>query len=60
MFQKLLVGDRLFVTYTTLLGSTEEQIINLEYLLSKNVSLIGMRDERGSMGGDVKFRFEFK
>jgi translocation and assembly module TamB len=57
---KRLVADRFFVTYTTLLGSTEEQIIKLEYLLSKNVSLIGMRDERGSMGGDVKFRFEFK
>jgi len=57
---KRLVGDRFFVTYTTLLGSTEEEIIKLEYLLSKNVSLIGLRDERGSMGGDVKFRFEFK
>jgi autotransporter translocation and assembly factor TamB/intracellular sulfur oxidation DsrE/DsrF family protein len=57
---KRLVGDRLFVTYTTSLGSTEEQIIKLEYLLSKKISLIGMRDEIGSIGGDVKFRFEFK
>lgn len=55
-----LIGDRLFVSYTASLGSTEEQIIKLEYLLDKNISLVGMRDERGSVGGDIKFRFEFK
>ncbi|MBM4135547.1 MAG: hypothetical protein FJ241_01800 [Nitrospira sp.] len=57
---KKLIGDRLLVTYTTLLGSTEEQILKLEYILAKNISLIGMRDEKGSAGGDIKFRFEFK
>lgn len=57
---KKLIGDRLLVTYTTLLGSTEEQILKLEYILAKNISLIGMRDEKGSVGGDIKFRFEFK
>lgn len=55
-----LIGDKLFVTYTTAIGSVEEQIIKLEYLLGKNISLIGIRDERGSIGGDIKFRFEFK
>ncbi len=55
-----LVSDRLLVTYTTFLGSTEEQILKLEYLLGRNVSLIGVRDERGIVGGDIKFRFEFK
>jgi translocation and assembly module TamB len=57
---KRLIGDKLFVTYTTLVGSTEEQVLKLEYLLDKNISLIGIRDERASIGGDVKFRFEFK
>jgi translocation and assembly module TamB len=57
---KRLIGDRLFVTYTNSIVSTEEQIIKLEYLLKKNISLIGMRDEMGSLGGDIKFRFEFK
>jgi hypothetical protein len=42
------------------LGSTEEQILKLEYLLDKNISLIGIRDEKGSVGGDIKLRFEFK
>ncbi len=57
---KRLIGDKLFVTYTTLVGSTEEQVLKLEYLLDKNISLIGIRDEKASIGGDVKFRFEFK
>lgn len=57
---KRLIGDRLFVTYTNSIGTSEEQIIKLEYLIGKNISLIGLRDERGSLGGDIKFRFEFK
>ena len=59
---KRLLNKRLSVTYSTALGSgtTEEEIIKLEYLLDRNISLIGIRDERGSVGGDIKFRFEFK
>ena len=38
----------------------EEQVLKLEYLLKHNVSLVGIRDERGSLGGDVKLRFRFK
>ncbi|MEW6570270.1 MAG: translocation/assembly module TamB domain-containing protein [Nitrospirota bacterium] len=55
-----LVGDKLFVTYATSVGSVEEQVLKIEYLLDKNISLIGVRDEIGSLGGDLKFRFEFK
>ena len=57
---KRLLGDKMFVTYTTTLGSKEEQIIKLEYFLGKNMSLVGLRDERGIVGGDIRFRFEFK
>ena len=57
---KRLLGDKLFVTYTSAVGSTEEQVLKLEYILDKNVSLVGVRDEKGSVGGDIKFRFEFK
>lgn len=57
---KRLIGDRLFVTYTNSIGESEDQIIKIEYLVGKNISLIGLRDERGSLGGDIKFRFEFK
>ncbi len=57
---KRLMGEKVFVTYTTSVGSTEEQIIKLKYLLNRNISLIGVRDERGILGGDIRFRFEFK
>lgn len=57
---KRLLGDRLYVTYSTSVSTGEEQVWKLEYLLGKNTSLLGVRDERGSLGGDVKFRFEFK
>ena len=57
---KRLIGEKLFVTYANLLGTTEEQVIKIEYLLDKHVSLVGVRDEKGSLGGDVRFRFEFK
>ncbi|MBI4653814.1 MAG: translocation/assembly module TamB domain-containing protein [Nitrospirae bacterium] len=57
---KRLLGEKVFVTYSTSIGTTEEHIIKLEYILSKNTSLIGSRDEIGSVGADIKFRFEFK
>jgi autotransporter translocation and assembly factor TamB len=57
---KRLMSDRLFVTYSTAVGATEEQELKLEYLLSNHISLLGARDELGTLGGDVKFRFEFK
>lgn len=57
---KRFISDKLFVTYSNLIGSTEEQVIKVEYQIDKNIYLIGVRDERGSMGGDIKFRFEFK
>ena len=57
---KRLLGDRIFVTYASPVGSSEEQIVKLEYFLSRKISLIGVRDERGIVGGDIRFRFGFK
>lgn len=57
---KKLLGDKLYVTYSTAVGTGEEQILKLEYMMGKNTSLVGLRDERGGIGGDIKFRFEFK
>jgi translocation and assembly module TamB len=57
---KRLIGNKLFVTYSNVLSSELEQVLKVEYLLDKNISLIGIRDEIGSVGGDIKFRFEFK
>ncbi len=57
---KRLLGDKLFVTYSSAVGTAESNVLKLEYLLNKNISLIGVRDEKGGIGGDIKFRFEFK
>lgn len=57
---KRLLGDRLYVTYSTSVGTGEEQVWKLEYTVGKNTSLVGIRDERGGLGGNIKFRFEFK
>ncbi len=52
--------DSLYVTYSTNLATTEEQLISMEYILNKNISLVGERDEMGRYGADIKFRIEFK
>ncbi len=59
---KRLLGDKVFVTYSNVFGATTtgEQILKIEYFLDRKISLIGVSDERGSVGGDIKFRFEFK
>ncbi len=57
---KRLLGDKVFVTYTSSVGSAQDQIVKVEYFLSKKMSLVGLRDERGILGGDLRFRFEFK
>jgi translocation and assembly module TamB len=57
---KRMLGDKVFVTFTSAVGSKEEQIVKLEYFMNKNLSLVGVRDERGITGGDVRLRFEFK
>lgn len=57
---KRLLGDRLYVTYSASIGTSEEQIIQLEYRLTDQIYLVGERDETGQIGGDVRFRFRFK
>lgn len=57
---KRLIGEKLIITYSTSVGSTGENVVKLQYNVSNNYSLIGVRDELGSVGGDFKYRFEFK
>ena len=56
------VGDNVYVTYATTVGQAQgtEQLWKIEYKLDKNISLVGIRDELGGLGADVKYRFEFK
>ncbi len=57
---KSFLDNRLSVVYSTSIGTTEEHIIKMEYDLGSNVSIIGSRDEIGSSGADIKYKFEFK
>jgi len=57
---KRILNERLSVSYTTSIGTTEESIVRLKYGLGKNISIIGTRDEMGSVGVDLNYRFEFK
>jgi autotransporter translocation and assembly factor TamB len=58
---KELVPDKVVVTYSSNLGATStEQVFRIEYLLNKNFSLVGERNDIGNTGADIKYRFEFR
>ncbi len=57
---KRLFEDKLFVTYSTAIGTAEESVVKLEYKIDKNISVVGSRNEIGSAGVDLKYKFEFK
>jgi translocation and assembly module TamB len=57
---KRLLEDKLYVTYSSSVDQDSEEEVKLEYLLRSNISLVGGQDDRGSIGGDVKFRFQFR
>jgi translocation and assembly module TamB len=54
------VSRDLSVTYSTIVGSIQEDLVTIEYRLTDRVSIIGIRDERGEVGVDVKFSFRFE
>ncbi len=56
---KRLLGDKLFVIYSAPIG-TEEQVIRMEYAVSPKISIVGVRDDTGDLGGDVEFRLRFR
>jgi len=57
---KSLFSDKFYITYSSNLGTSEEQFVRLEYKVNNNLSVVAERDELGRVGGDVKYRFEFK
>lgn len=58
---KEIVRSKLYVTYSSNVGATApEPILKVEYILSRNLSIVGEQNELGKIGADVKFRFEFK
>ncbi|MFQ5543052.1 MAG: translocation/assembly module TamB domain-containing protein [Nitrospiria bacterium] len=58
--EKRLLKDQLIVIYSTTLDPSEEDLIRMVYQINNNISLIGKRDDEGQVGGDIRFRFEFR
>jgi translocation and assembly module TamB len=54
------VSKDLSVTYSTIIGSTLEDLVAVEYRLTESISMLGVRDERGEVGVDVKFSLRFE
>ncbi len=50
------VRDNLSLTYTSNVNETSQQIIQGEYNISKNLSIVGLRDYNGVVSFEVRFR----
>jgi len=50
------VKDNLTLTYTTNVSQTSQQIIQAEYNVKRNVSILGLRDYNGVVSFEVRIR----
>jgi translocation and assembly module TamB len=50
----------LTITYVTTTDSSQRRIIQVEWILNDKVSLMGVRDQNGIIGGELRFRQRFK
>jgi translocation and assembly module TamB len=50
----------LVITYSTDVTSTQQQVIQIEYAVRPDVSIVALRDENGTFGVDVVFKKRFK
>jgi translocation and assembly module TamB len=50
------VSNNLTLTYITNVSQTSQQIIQAEYYITKNISIIAVRDQNGVVGMDVRLR----
>ncbi|HKV23114.1 MAG TPA: translocation/assembly module TamB domain-containing protein [Candidatus Acidoferrum sp.] len=50
----------LTITYVSNVGSTQQQVIQVEYNLNRNVSIVALRDENGTFGVDFKIKKHFQ
>ena len=54
------VSKDITLTYITNLNRTQEQLIQFQWDLNRNWSVVVVRDPNGLLGGDVQFRKRFK
>ena len=50
----------IIITYVTNLSQTSEQIFRLEWALSRQYSVIALRDDNGEFGIDIQYKKRFK
>ena len=50
------VSNNLTLTYITNVSQTAQQIIQAEYYITRNISIIAVRDQNGVVGMDVRLR----
>jgi translocation and assembly module TamB len=53
------IARNLTITYVSNVGSTQEQVIQVEYHLNRNMSIIALRDYNGTFGVDLKITKRF-
>jgi translocation and assembly module TamB len=53
------VTRNLTVTYVSNVGSTQQQVIQVEYNVDRNVSIVALRDYNGTFGIDIKIKNRF-
>ena len=50
------VSPNLNVTYVSNVSSTQQQVIQVEYNVTRTISVVALRDQNGTFGVDVKFK----
>ena len=53
------IARNLTITYVSNVGSTQQQVIQVEYNVDRNVSIVGLRDQNGTFGIDIKIKKRF-
>jgi translocation and assembly module TamB len=53
------IARDLTITYVSNVSSTQQQIIQVEYNVNRNVSVVALRDQNGTFGIDVKIKKRF-
>jgi translocation and assembly module TamB len=53
------VTRELTITYVSNVGTTQAQVIQVEYNINRNISIVALRDYNGTFGIDVKIKKRF-
>jgi translocation and assembly module TamB len=54
------VTRELTITYVSNVSSTQQQVIQVEYNVNRNVSVVALRDQNGTFGIDIKIKKRFE